>query len=488
MASTEEKEALLERSGPPAQGHILYVCRSCNFTKTRQEQHGRRGGQALLDALMAEAARHDDVPVTIEAVDCLCVCVNSCAAALMAPDKYTYTFGWLDPDRSAAELIECARLFAASDDGYVSYADRPGSTKRLVSRVPPRGNTRHRSQGPANSTALPATPAAPTGAAGSVARQIPASSQLIDVQLTAVTYAAPGVNLYELRRPENQPLPEIEPGSHIDLHLPSGHVRQYSLINDEPNPTRYLIGVKRDPKGRGGSLFIHDQLRVGQPMSIGLPRNNFPLQEQAERSIFFAGGIGITPILSMIGRLTALGRPWSLFYSCRSRSEALFLERLGADPSVRLHFDDENGGRVLNFADVLQNLPKEAHLYCCGPPPMLSAFLAAAERWPQDRVHVERFSSGESATDSKSFVIELARSNLELVVPSGKTILATLREAGFDVPSSCEQGFCGSCAVRVLKGDPDHRDIALTDEQRLANDTIMICCSGSKSDRLVLDL
>ncbi|PVE21345.1 oxidoreductase [Microvirga sp. KLBC 81] len=310
----------------------------------------------------------------------------------------------------------------------------------------------------------------------------------MEVQLTAVQLAASGVNIYEFRRPENQVLPETEPGSHIDLHLPNGQIRQYSLITCAPEPTRYLIGVKRDPRGCGGSIFIHDQLRVGQLISIGLPRNNFPLQEKGGQSVLFAGGIGITPIMSMIDRLTALGRPWDLYCSYKSRSEALFLERLEADPSVHLHFDDENGGQVLDIVNVLKELPTEAHLYCCGPSPMLSAFLAAAKDWPQEQVHIERFSAGESPVDSRPFVVELARSKTELVVPPKTTILAALRKAGIDVPSSCEQGFCGSCAVPVISGMLDHRDLVLTVEQRMANDVIMICCSGSKSDRLVLDL
>jgi ferredoxin-NADP reductase len=312
---------------------------------------------------------------------------------------------------------------------------------------------------------------------------------LIDVHVTAVHDGAHDTNLYELRRIDDGLLPSVDPGAHVDLHLPNGLIRQYSLLAAEYHPQTYSIGVKRDENSRGGSHYIHDNVRPGYRLKISKPRNNFPLNEQASHSVFIAGGIGITPIWCMLNRLNALGRSWKLFYSCRSARYAVFLDRLAKFPEVEFHFDDENDGRVLDLPAIVRNAPKDAQLYCCGPLPMLAAFEAAtAGGWHRDQLHVEYFSPKPSDRAETSFVVVLARSGREVAVPADRSILIALREAGFNLAYSCEQGICGTCETGVLAGTPDHRDAVLTEEERAQNSRMMICCSRSLTDRLVLDL
>ncbi len=308
------------------------------------------------------------------------------------------------------------------------------------------------------------------------------------MRLTAITYAAEQVHLYEFRPVSGTSVRPFTAGAHVDLHLPNGLVRQYSIANAQDERDRYVLGVKRDAAGRGGSRFLHDDLRVGTVLEVGGPRNNFPLVEAASHSVLIAGGIGITPIVSMVARLRSLARPWELHYAARRRSEAAFLdELLAGDGHVRLHVDEEQGG-VLDVARIVGTAPEKAHLYCCGPTPMLEAFTAAASSRPAERVHLEYFSSSIAPAVESGFIVELARSKLRIEIPPGQTILDTLRARGLKVQSSCEQGICGSCETRVLAGQPDHRDLLLSDAEKATNEVMMICCSGSRSPILVLDL
>lgn len=314
------------------------------------------------------------------------------------------------------------------------------------------------------------------------------AQDLIAVRLTAVRYAARDTNLYEFERPDGGPMPTAGPGAHIDLHLPNGLMRQYSLVVAEAHPTRYVVGIKRDPQSRGGSRFIHDELRPGALIKIGAPRNNFPLDENAGHTVLIAGGIGITPVWCMLQRLRALGRSWELHYSCRSRADAAFLRELESLENVGLHFDEEHPGQFMDMTAIAAAAPAGAHAYCCGPAQMLAAFEKATASWERERVHVEYFSSKHELAVEGGFIVELAKSGKELSVPPGKTILQVVDEAGVKVPHSCQQGVCGACETRVLSGVPDHRDSILTDSEKQANNTMMICCSGSKGGRLVLDL
>jgi ferredoxin-NADP reductase len=315
----------------------------------------------------------------------------------------------------------------------------------------------------------------------------PANEQ-IEAVLTQIRMAARDTNLYTFARADGKPLPGAMPGAHIGVILPNGVERQYSLIEYGPSLSQYTVGVKRDANSRGGSIFMHDQLRVGMMLKLVPPRNNFPLKEDAPLVVLIAGGIGITPIYCMVKRLVELKRPWQLFYSCRSRADAAFLGELSRHKEARFHFDDEEQGKFLPVADIVANAPKNAHLYCCGPGPMLAAFEAATANWPPEQIHVEYFTPKFEAAQAGGFIVELARSKRELVIPPGKSILQAVREAGIQVPHSCEEGVCGACETRVISGIPDHRDSILTESERAENATMMICCSGSKSPKLVLDI
>ena len=307
------------------------------------------------------------------------------------------------------------------------------------------------------------------------------------MRLTAIRYAAQDTNLYEFRRVDGASLPPVEPGAHIDLILPNGMMRQYSLVTAEGDPAAYVVGIKRDRASRGGSVFIHDKLRVGQVIPVGGPRNNFPLDENAAHSVLIAGGIGITPIWCMAQRLKKLGRSFELHYACRDRAEVAFADEMKDWPEANIHVDAEAGG-FLDVHKLVAGARKDAHFYCCGPIPMLEAFEAATKDLPQEQVHVEYFSSKEEAATGGGFVVELRKSGKEFTIPEGKTILDVLLEGGVDIMYSCQEGVCGACETAVISGEPDHRDNILTEAERRESKTMMICCSGSKGPRLVLDL
>jgi ferredoxin-NADP reductase len=318
--------------------------------------------------------------------------------------------------------------------------------------------------------------------------------ETITVRVQAVRWEAERVLTFELRSPDGSPLPEFTAGAHIDLELPNGLIRSYSLCNDEAERHRYVIGVNRDANSRGGSAWLHDNLRAGQLLPVSRPRNNFPLIEDAACSVLIAGGIGITPILSMVRRLTALERAWTVHYAVRSRSQIPFLDELerlarGQPHRLRLHVDDENNGAVLDLnCAVAAGTAEDAHLYCCGPLPMLDAFEKATVDVPAERRHVEYFSAKDAPATEGGFEVELAQSGMTLTVPAGTTILDAVLDAGVNAPFSCTSGICGTCQTRVISGVPDHRDLVLTEREREANEAVMICCSGSKGSRLVLDL
>ena len=283
-------------------------------------------------------------------------------------------------------------------------------------------------------------------------------------------------------------LPAAEPGAHIDLHLANGMVRQYSLTRPDPAPTQYILGIKRDAASRGGSKYIFDQLKVGTILKVSAPLNHFALDPTAAHSVLIAGGIGITPIWAMVQALQAAGRSWELYFSCRSRGDMAFFDVLRGMTHARLHFDDEANGAFLDIAAIAAGAPKGAHFYCCGPTPMLKAFEDAMQGRPPEQVHVEYFTPKEQPNLAGGYVVVLTRSGREFQIPPGKSILTVLRDAGIDVPYSCEEGICGSCETTVISGSPDHRDSIMTERERARSKTMMICCSGSKGERLVLDL
>lgn len=311
-----------------------------------------------------------------------------------------------------------------------------------------------------------------------------------DMRLTAVYYGGDWTNLFELRPAFGGEVPAFTAGAHVDMHLPNGMTRQYSIASPETDRGRYLLGIKREQDGRGGSRYLHDALRVGELIRVSEPRNNFPLADRAAHSVFIAGGIGIAPIRCLVDRAERLGLSWELHYAVRRRDQALFLDDLATlNGALNLHVDNDHDGRPLDLAPIIGAAPEGAHLYCCGPAGMLDAYASLTRKWPAEQLHLERFAHPEPpAQTGERFVVELARSQRRVEVPADRSVLAALREAGIAVRASCEQGLCGACRTGVVAGQPAHRDVLLSELERAAGREMMICCSRSLSPVLVLDL
>ena len=297
----------------------------------------------------------------------------------------------------------------------------------------------------------------------------------------------------ELHAMPGESLPPFEAGAHIDLHLPGGLVRSYSLANDSRERHRYLLGILRDKASRGGSRAVHEHLHVGMTLTISAPRNNFPLHEEADHSVLIAGGIGVTPILSMAQRLQALGRSFEVIYLARSRAAAAFIDTLSALACpVHWHFDNEAGGPPdLNALLAQRNPQGTTHYYACGPAAMLDAFEKACTDLAYANAHIERFAAVEvkAADDARQqFTVELRKSQKTFEVNADMSLHKQLLALKVNVPFSCEEGICGSCETRVLEGIPDHRDMVLSASEQASNQVMMVCISGCKSERLVLDL
>jgi ferredoxin-NADP reductase len=316
------------------------------------------------------------------------------------------------------------------------------------------------------------------------------AGDLWKLRVKRISYEAESINSYELVLPEGGNLAPFTAGSHIDLHLQNGMIRSYSLVNDQSERNRYVIAVNKDATGRGGSSFVHNTVKPGDIVTVSPPRNNFALNEETQCSVLIAGGIGITPLMSMIRRLETLARPWTLSYAARTRKAAAFLGDLAAIRPDNLHldFDDERAGQLFDLAAAVAKAPPHAHLYCCGPVPMLEAFEKVTAGRPAGHVHVEYFQAKQVAALEGGFEVKLARSNRTIAVEAGKSILDAVLDAGVPANYACTEGVCGTCETRVIEGIPDHRDLFLSPEEQAANKTIMICCSGSKSGTLVLDL
>ena len=312
----------------------------------------------------------------------------------------------------------------------------------------------------------------------------------ITVQVARKWQAADEIAGFELQ-PLKGLLPTFQPGAHIDVHLPNGLIRQYSITNAPGESASYTIGVKRERDSQGGSSCLHDTIREGDLLAISEPRNNFPLRRDAVKTLFIAGGIGITPLLAMAQALGAMGLAHELHYFAQSEAQLAFPERLatlGTALVPHLGLTPEATGAKLG--ELLSAYQPDRHVYLCGPGPMLEAArrIAAEKGWPDSAVHFEYFKNTRTIDDSSSFEIALARSALTLRVPAGSTILEVMRANGIDMPSSCEQGACGTCIATVLEGEPDHQDVYLNDAEKQSGTKIMTCVSRSRSPRLVLDL
>ncbi|MFI7292896.1 PDR/VanB family oxidoreductase [Streptomyces sp. NPDC050121] len=297
-------------------------------------------------------------------------------------------------------------------------------------------------------------------------------------------FAADGVLALTLRHPLGEALPAWEPGAHVDVVLGSGLERQYSLCGDPGDRHAWRIAVLREPDGRGGSAYVHEQLGQGDKVRVRGPRNHFALRTAA-RYRFIAGGIGITPVLPMLAAAEAAGAEWTLLYGGRSRNSMAFTGELARyGDRVTVAPQDETG--LLDLGSVLDALPEGTLVYCCGPGPLLDA---VEERCPSGALHVERFQAKEQpAGQDGEFEVELAQSGRTLTVAPGVSVLDTVRAAGVEVLFSCTEGTCGTCETEVLEGTPEHRDSVLTAEEREAGETMMICVSRCLGKKLVLDL
>lgn len=286
-------------------------------------------------------------------------------------------------------------------------------------------------------------------------------------------------------------LPTFQPGAHIDVHLPNGLTRQYSLINAPGETDHYTIAVKRDAHSRGGSTCLHDDVHEGDVLATSAARNNFPLRRDALKTVMIAGGIGITPMLSMAQTLHVQRLPFDLHCFAQSREHLGFehiLSEFGT--AMILHLGLGPDETRVRLQQILHAHGEAEHAYICGPGPMLEAArnIAAQQGWPDAAVHFEYFKNANTIDDSSSFEIALARSAMTLKVPAGRTILEVLHENGIDAPSSCEQGACGTCLATVIEGQPDHQDVYLSQSERDRGDRILTCVSRAKSNRLVLDI
>jgi len=317
----------------------------------------------------------------------------------------------------------------------------------------------------------------------------------IPVRVVAAESIADGIRLLKLSPQDGSLLPAWEPGSHIDLHLDSGMIRQYSLCGSCADTSTYEIAVKREPESRGGSKFVHESLAVGSQLSISAPRNHFTASAEAERNLLVAGGIGITPIISMARQFHLQDRAFELLYFTRSETHTAFRDELSTGPlngSCRLLLGLERDAVEATLDDALRSHQDGSHLYLCGPQPFMDTvrMVAARHGWPDDAVHLEYFAAAAplDAEPQTSFDVRLARSDKTITIPADKTIVDVLREHGTDVETSCEQGVCGTCIVKVLEGCPDHRDYFLTAQEHAKGDCIAICVSRSRSKLLVVDL
>lgn len=309
------------------------------------------------------------------------------------------------------------------------------------------------------------------------------------LNVSTVQPLADGITGYELRAPGGAALPPFTAGAHVTVRLRNGMLRSYSLANDPIETDRYEIAVKREAAGRGGSAYLVDGLRAGDTLAVSAPMNNFALS-RAREFIFVAGGIGITPILSMVRELerTRAAR-YRLIYLTRSAALTPFADELRAvaHGRVTIHHDQGDPARAFDLWPVFEN-PSAAHIYCCGPAPLMDSVRDMTGHWANEAVHFEPFSNPDAAprADDRPVEVRLSGSGALVQVPADVSILEALRRAGHRVPSSCESGTCGSCKTRLLAGEADHRDLVLTDEER--RDHIMVCVSRARTPSIEIAL
>ena len=304
---------------------------------------------------------------------------------------------------------------------------------------------------------------------------------------------AEGIASFELARVDGAALPPFSAGSHIDVHLPGGLTRQYSLCNASHESHRYRIAVLRDAASRGGSVAMHDTVQEGDVITISTPRNHFELHP-AQHTLLLAGGIGVTPLLCMAERLANTGADFAMHYCTRSPERTAFAAEIAASAlaaHVQFHFDAGEPEQKLNLAAALAAPSTDKRLYVCGPTGFIDHVVTTAHSmgWAPEQIHLEYFGApAQDTSGDQGFDVRIASTGQTYAVPADVSVVEALRGHGIDILTSCEQGVCGTCITRVLEGDVDHRDMYLTDEEKAANEQFMPCCSRARGKLLVLDL
>jgi phthalate 4,5-dioxygenase reductase subunit len=310
------------------------------------------------------------------------------------------------------------------------------------------------------------------------------------LRIAQVDEIAREIYRFELVHPEGADLPEFTAGAHLSLRVPNGAIRKYSLSNDPAERNRYVIAVKREDPGTGGSLSLTSEAKAGDMVEVSEPRNDFALAPNVTNFLFIAGGIGITPMLSMMRHLKSSGEGrFKLYYLTRSPELTAFRDEIASEfkGQVVIHHDNGDLNQALDLWPVLEK-PMGRHLYCCGPRPLMEAVRDMSGHWSSAAVHFEDFGASKPAhkPQDKPFTVHLAKSGRTIEIPSDVSILDTLRAEGIRVSSSCESGTCGSCRTKLISGDVEHRDLVLTEREHTTD--IMICVSRARSGELVLDL
>ncbi|CAB3634472.1 PDR/VanB family oxidoreductase [Achromobacter pestifer] len=319
------------------------------------------------------------------------------------------------------------------------------------------------------------------------------AGESLTLRVRCIRWQAEGIHAFELVHPEGIALPEVEAGAHVDVHLPAGVIRSYSLAGDPEDRSCWTLGVLLEASSRGGSRAMHESVRVGQTLTIGWPRNAFRLAPGAAHTVLLAGGIGITPLKAMAHVLASQSASFELHYCARTRQHAAFVDELRALATpARLHLHHDNGERAkgLDIGALLANAPPGTHVYFCGPAGFMDACADAAKHWPEGTVHSEHFKAPArpqtDAAPAGSFEVQLARSGATVQVLPEQTIVRALELAGHRIPTSCLSGLCGACKLEYLEGEVDHQDFILSDEEK--THCLTACVSRAKGARLVVDL
>lgn len=321
-------------------------------------------------------------------------------------------------------------------------------------------------------------------------------NKLLHLKIKQIRQEASGIHSYELVSEDGKALPPFDAGSHIDLHLPSGSIRQYSLSNDPTETHRYIVGILRDEQGRGGSKEVHQAFRVGDSLSASVPRNHFQLDESAKKVILLAGGIGITPLKSMSHRLNSLGIPFELHYCARAQENIAFhqeLRNLSDSGEVQFHLDGGILGNGLNISEMIQGLEAGSHLYYCGPVGFMKACAQAAKERSDIHVHFEHFKppekeggQAEVKVDAGELAIQIQSTGQKIALLRSESLIDVLAKLGVEVSTSCQSGLCGTCKTRYISGNVEHGDCILSDAEHA--EYLTPCISHIKSGTLVLDL